>query len=80
MLWEQGDRNEVLLVDNSLELSMGEVMTWDLQRGAIPRADGSVSFRVWAQRVKEMAIQCVSPKSSTIAMGRNSGGVFTAST
>ncbi len=52
-------------------------MTWDLQRGAIPRADGSVCFWVWAPFVREIAVQCVSPKRTPMSMERQPGGLFT---
>src|SRR5215471_18724417 len=57
---------------------MGGAMSWHLQRGATLRADGSIWFSVWAPRVKEIAVQCISPERSTVAMQRHTDGLHTA--
>jgi maltooligosyltrehalose trehalohydrolase len=52
-------------------------MTWQLQRGATFCPDGSVRFSVWAPRIREMAVQIVSPHSRTAPMARHADGLHT---
>jgi maltooligosyltrehalose trehalohydrolase len=42
--------------------------TWSLQFGASVRADGSVEFRVWAPKVKSLAVHLLGEPSRTIPM------------
>lgn len=53
-----------------------EKTPWTLTRGASVQPDGGVRFSVWAPRVREMQVRCLSP-ARVAPMQRTNDGVYT---
>ncbi len=50
---------------------------WRLERGATVCPDGAVRFTVWAPRVRQVAVQLLSPVSRTVRMEEQVDGLYT---
>jgi maltooligosyltrehalose trehalohydrolase len=51
---------------------------WQLEFGALPQADGSTIFRVWAPLVESLSVKVVGDAPQTVALARGEGDVFEA--
>ena len=52
------------------------VTAWELEIGALPQADGSTRFRVWAPRAKSLSVKIFGDEERTVEMQRSEGSVF----
>jgi maltooligosyltrehalose trehalohydrolase len=63
-----------MVVDRSLDRDLGLGLGFDL--GAHVRADGSVAFKVWAPRAREVAVELADGSGRSIALRTTDGETF----
>jgi maltooligosyltrehalose trehalohydrolase len=63
---------------SSTQISYEQAEVWQLEFGALPQADGSTRFRVWAPKAKSLAVKIFGQEERTISLERTEQDVFEA--